>query len=70
MFVWFIWLYMLSFLFVLFLEQIEVAALGRPLFPGMLYDCRKDSFILGDAPATKTSSLHFSKHVQSLYASQ
>ncbi|XP_043091897.1 cytolytic toxin-alpha [Puntigrus tetrazona] len=25
----------------------EVAALGRPLFPGMLYDCRKDSFIPG-----------------------
>ncbi|ROL18766.1 Neoverrucotoxin subunit beta [Anabarilius grahami] len=28
-------------------EPIEVAALGRPLFPGMLYDCRKDSFIPG-----------------------
>ncbi|MCJ8736337.1 hypothetical protein PDJAM_G00258630 [Pangasius djambal] len=28
-------------------ETIEVAALGRPLFPGMLYDCRKDSFIPG-----------------------
>ncbi|XP_051572430.1 neoverrucotoxin subunit alpha-like [Myxocyprinus asiaticus] len=28
-------------------EAIEVAALGRPLFPGMLYDCRKDSFIPG-----------------------
>ncbi|KAI7799875.1 putative verrucotoxin subunit beta-like [Triplophysa rosa] len=28
-------------------SQIEVAALGRPLFPGMLYDCRKDSFIPG-----------------------
>ncbi|XP_051741637.1 cytolytic toxin-alpha-like isoform X1 [Ctenopharyngodon idella] len=27
--------------------HIEVAALGRPLFPGMLYDCRKDSFIPG-----------------------
>ncbi|XP_067312324.1 neoverrucotoxin subunit beta-like [Pseudorasbora parva] len=26
---------------------IEVAALGRPLFPGMLYDCRKDTFIPG-----------------------
>ncbi|KAF4116721.1 hypothetical protein G5714_004210 [Onychostoma macrolepis] len=26
-------------------EPIELAALGRPLFPGMLYDCRKDSFI-------------------------
>ncbi|KTG32480.1 hypothetical protein cypCar_00040056 [Cyprinus carpio] len=25
----------------------EMAALGRPLFPGMLYDCRKDSFIPG-----------------------
>ncbi|RXN09851.1 verrucotoxin subunit beta-like protein [Labeo rohita] len=28
-------------------ETIEVAALGRPLYPGMLYDCRKDSFIPG-----------------------
>ncbi|XDV39473.1 hypothetical protein PO909_008717, partial [Leuciscus waleckii] len=26
-------------------QTIEVAALGRPLFPGMLYDCRKDTFI-------------------------
>ncbi|KAG7315941.1 hypothetical protein KOW79_020807 [Hemibagrus wyckioides] len=25
----------------------EVAALGRPLYPGMLYDCRSDSFIPG-----------------------
>ncbi|XP_051741746.1 neoverrucotoxin subunit alpha-like [Ctenopharyngodon idella] len=29
------------------LETIEVAALGRPLFPGTLYDCRRDSFIPG-----------------------
>ncbi|XP_067284447.1 stonustoxin subunit alpha-like [Pseudorasbora parva] len=28
-------------------ETIEVAALGRPLYPGMLYDCRKDTFIPG-----------------------
>ncbi|XP_067312402.1 stonustoxin subunit beta-like [Pseudorasbora parva] len=28
-------------------EPIEMAALGRPLFPGMLYDCRKDTFIPG-----------------------
>ncbi|XP_067284780.1 stonustoxin subunit alpha-like [Pseudorasbora parva] len=28
-------------------EHIEVAALGRPLYPGMLYDCRKDTFIPG-----------------------
>ncbi|XP_051745224.1 neoverrucotoxin subunit beta-like [Ctenopharyngodon idella] len=28
-------------------EPMEVAALGRPLFPGMLYDCRRDSFIPG-----------------------
>ncbi|RXN09855.1 verrucotoxin subunit beta-like protein [Labeo rohita] len=28
-------------------DTIEVAALGRPLYPGMLYDCRKDSFIPG-----------------------
>ncbi|CAM4654285.1 unnamed protein product [Leuciscus chuanchicus] len=28
-------------------EPIEMAALGRPLYPGMLYDCRKDSFIPG-----------------------
>ncbi|KAI2645334.1 Stonustoxin subunit alpha [Labeo rohita] len=28
-------------------EPIEVAALGRPLYPGMLYDCRRDSFIPG-----------------------
>ncbi|XP_060717027.1 cytolytic toxin-alpha-like [Tachysurus vachellii] len=25
----------------------EIAALGRPLYPGMLYDCRNDSFIPG-----------------------
>uniref|UniRef100_A0A671RAV3 Si:dkey-95h12.1 n=1 Tax=Sinocyclocheilus anshuiensis TaxID=1608454 RepID=A0A671RAV3_9TELE len=29
------------------LDPIEVAALGRPLFPGMLYDCCRDSFIPG-----------------------
>uniref|UniRef100_A0A671NZ71 SNTX thioredoxin-like domain-containing protein n=1 Tax=Sinocyclocheilus anshuiensis TaxID=1608454 RepID=A0A671NZ71_9TELE len=28
-------------------EPTEMAALGRPLFPGILYDCRKDSFIPG-----------------------
>ncbi|XP_043085136.1 stonustoxin subunit beta-like [Puntigrus tetrazona] len=28
-------------------QTIELAALGRPLYPGMLYDCRKDSFIPG-----------------------
>ncbi|KAI5109588.1 verrucotoxin subunit beta-like [Silurus meridionalis] len=28
----------------------EIAALGRPLYPGMLYDCRRDSFI----PAQQT----------------
>uniref|UniRef100_A0A8C1UHK5 Uncharacterized protein n=1 Tax=Cyprinus carpio TaxID=7962 RepID=A0A8C1UHK5_CYPCA len=28
-------------------ETMEVAALGRPLFPGMLYDCLNDSFIPG-----------------------
>ncbi|XP_016380342.1 neoverrucotoxin subunit alpha-like [Sinocyclocheilus rhinocerous] len=28
-------------------ETVEVAALGRLLFPGTLYDCRKDSFIPG-----------------------
>ncbi|XP_073697352.1 verrucotoxin subunit beta-like [Garra rufa] len=28
-------------------DTIEVAALGRPLFPGMLYDARKDSFLPG-----------------------
>ncbi|XP_067284779.1 stonustoxin subunit beta-like [Pseudorasbora parva] len=28
-------------------EHIEVAALGRPLYPGMLYDCREDSFMPG-----------------------
>ncbi|XP_058236791.1 verrucotoxin subunit beta-like [Hemibagrus wyckioides] len=26
---------------------IKIAALGRPLYPGMLYDCRSDSFIPG-----------------------
>ncbi|KAF4075338.1 hypothetical protein AMELA_G00233300 [Ameiurus melas] len=26
---------------------IEIVALGRPLYPGMLYDCRRDSFIPG-----------------------
>ncbi|XP_017313557.1 cytolytic toxin-alpha [Ictalurus punctatus] len=25
----------------------EIAALGRPLYPGMLYDCRRDTFIPG-----------------------
>ncbi|KAI5089920.1 verrucotoxin subunit beta-like, partial [Silurus meridionalis] len=25
----------------------EIAALGRPLYPGVLYDCRRDSFIPG-----------------------
>ncbi|XP_048031452.1 neoverrucotoxin subunit beta-like [Megalobrama amblycephala] len=28
-------------------KPIEVAALGRPLYPGMLYDCRSDTFIPG-----------------------
>ncbi|KAI4896434.1 hypothetical protein NFI96_026901, partial [Prochilodus magdalenae] len=28
-------------------QTIEIAALGRSLFPGMLYDCRRDSFIPG-----------------------
>ncbi|XP_068076607.1 cytolytic toxin-alpha isoform X2 [Danio rerio] len=28
-------------------DSIEMAALGRSMFPGMLYDCRKDSFIPG-----------------------
>ncbi|XP_067249247.1 neoverrucotoxin subunit beta-like [Chanodichthys erythropterus] len=28
-------------------KSIEVAALGRPLYPGMLYDCRSDTFISG-----------------------
>ncbi|XP_051755771.1 stonustoxin subunit alpha-like [Ctenopharyngodon idella] len=28
-------------------EPIEVAAVGRPLYAGMLYDCRKDAFIPG-----------------------
>ncbi|XP_016116861.1 neoverrucotoxin subunit alpha-like [Sinocyclocheilus grahami] len=28
-------------------KPIELAALGRPLFPAMLYDCREDSFIPG-----------------------
>ncbi|KAL7852458.1 hypothetical protein SRHO_G00182430 [Serrasalmus rhombeus] len=28
-------------------RPIEMPALGRPLFPGMLYDCRNDSFIPG-----------------------
>ncbi|XP_035259303.1 stonustoxin subunit alpha-like [Anguilla anguilla] len=28
-------------------EAIETAALGRPLHPGMLYDCRSDTFIPG-----------------------
>ncbi|KAI1893296.1 hypothetical protein AGOR_G00122240 [Albula goreensis] len=28
-------------------KVIEVAALGRPLHPGMLYDCRSDTFIPG-----------------------
>uniref|UniRef100_A0AAY5F009 SNTX thioredoxin-like domain-containing protein n=1 Tax=Electrophorus electricus TaxID=8005 RepID=A0AAY5F009_ELEEL len=27
--------------------SIEISALGRPLYPGMLYDCRCDSFIPG-----------------------
>ncbi|KAM9454714.1 cytolytic toxin-alpha-like [Clarias gariepinus] len=28
-------------------RYMEIAALGRPLYPGMLYDCRKDTFIPG-----------------------
>ncbi|XP_048012817.1 neoverrucotoxin subunit beta-like [Megalobrama amblycephala] len=28
-------------------KPIEMAALGRPLYPGMLYDCRSDTFISG-----------------------
>ncbi|XP_036419453.1 verrucotoxin subunit beta-like [Colossoma macropomum] len=28
-------------------RPIEIAALGRPLYPGMLYDCRSDAFIPG-----------------------
>ncbi|XP_048857499.1 stonustoxin subunit alpha-like isoform X3 [Brienomyrus brachyistius] len=28
-------------------DNIQIAALGRPLHPGMLYDCRNDSFIPG-----------------------
>ncbi|XP_023677720.2 stonustoxin subunit alpha-like [Paramormyrops kingsleyae] len=28
-------------------NNIQIAALGRPLHPGMLYDCRNDSFIPG-----------------------
>ncbi|XP_061086596.1 neoverrucotoxin subunit beta-like [Conger conger] len=28
-------------------ETIEIAALGRPVHPGMLYDCRNDTFIPG-----------------------
>ncbi|ROL51260.1 Verrucotoxin subunit beta [Anabarilius grahami] len=28
-------------------KAFELAALGRPLYPGMLYDCRRDSFIPG-----------------------
>jgi len=28
-------------------QTMKVPALGRPLFPGMLYDCRKDTFIPG-----------------------
>uniref|UniRef100_A0A8C1QMK1 Uncharacterized protein n=1 Tax=Cyprinus carpio TaxID=7962 RepID=A0A8C1QMK1_CYPCA len=38
---------MFSFLLAMESEPTEVAALGRPLYPGMLYDCRKDSFIPG-----------------------
>uniref|UniRef100_A0A8C2FZX9 Si:ch211-207b24.4 n=1 Tax=Cyprinus carpio TaxID=7962 RepID=A0A8C2FZX9_CYPCA len=41
------YLFSLSFTAAVSSETIEVAALGRPLFPGMLYDCRKDSFIPG-----------------------
>ncbi|MGH0168364.1 UNVERIFIED_CONTAM: hypothetical protein FKN15_054568 [Acipenser sinensis] len=40
-------------------KTIEMAALGRALFPGMLYDCRSDSFIPGvtlwDAKAIKNN---------------
>ncbi|XP_051743093.1 cytolytic toxin-alpha-like [Ctenopharyngodon idella] len=38
---------MFSFLLAMESGPIEVAALGRPLYPGMLYDCRMDSFIPG-----------------------
>ncbi|KAI7797421.1 putative verrucotoxin subunit beta-like [Triplophysa rosa] len=33
--------------FIMESEPIEMAALGRPLYPGMLYNCCKDSFIPG-----------------------
>ncbi|KAK1155442.1 stonustoxin subunit beta-like [Acipenser oxyrinchus oxyrinchus] len=44
-------------------SPIEMAALGRALFPGMLYDCRNDSFIPGvtlwDSKALKNGlSIH------------
>ncbi|MGH0151307.1 UNVERIFIED_CONTAM: hypothetical protein FKN15_034086 [Acipenser sinensis] len=44
-------------------STIEMAALGRALFPGMLYDCRNDSFIPGvtlwDSKALKNDlSIH------------
>ncbi|KAG9342064.1 hypothetical protein JZ751_017061 [Albula glossodonta] len=38
-------------------KVIEVAALGRPLHPGMLYDCRSDTFTPGTVPVTH-SHLH------------
>ncbi|XP_066575627.1 neoverrucotoxin subunit beta [Amia ocellicauda] len=37
-----------AFVFVVMEDKpIEMSALGRPLYPGMLYDCRNDSFIPG-----------------------
>uniref|UniRef100_A0A3B4EB21 SNTX thioredoxin-like domain-containing protein n=1 Tax=Pygocentrus nattereri TaxID=42514 RepID=A0A3B4EB21_PYGNA len=45
-----IFLYLLLCLFILTVMEpktIEMAALGRALYPGMLYDCRRDSFIPG-----------------------
>ncbi|XP_016106960.1 neoverrucotoxin subunit beta-like isoform X2 [Sinocyclocheilus grahami] len=36
-------------------ETVEVAALGRLLFPGTLYDCRKDTFLPGVALWDKKS---------------
>lgn len=39
-------------------ETIEVAALGRPLYPGMLYDCRNHSFIPGAVSTIHVKKCH------------
>lgn len=42
--------FLIVFLTAMEAKIIEIAALGRALHPGMLYDCRSDSVIPGKYP--------------------